>query len=661
MVTLVNLLPFTEPVYIFTVLITAIFLSPFLFRLIRVPDVAAFIITGVLIGPYGFNILSRDSSIELLGTVGLLYIMFIIGLELDPEKLRISRRHSVLFGIFTFAFPFLLGLTISRFLLKLEPYPSLFVAIMFSSHTLVAYPIARKQGITSDISVLTAIGGTIITDTLVLIILSMITQEIGGQPFAKQMVRIILLFTIYLLAIFYGYPRIARWFFSNVKRDRPVHFLFLILLVSISSVLAKMIGFEPIIGAFVAGLALSRSIPRNSMLMHHVDFVGNILFIPVFLIGIGMLINIRILFSNVHLWYISLVLIASALAGKWLAAYFTQRSTGMSTIQRNLLFGLSSSRAAATMAVILIGFERKMIDENLLDAAVLIILVTCLTASFLTDRYGKKLVLSGPVKSQDKRDEITMVPISNPSSMANLVALAMKFEDQFSPNPIYVLSIVHDDKSTRENLARIRTALEGNVSEFNSLSESVKVITRVDLNVSSGILRASKEYMVSDIILGWGGRTGASRKIFGSIFDQLYGGTQTLFACHLTDPLPLMDKVVLFLPANLEHERSFPSVMKKISKLPLRQGGTIEIRSAHHELPAVVKTCLPRKNKVRLIHQSLAVKEKIEFQTGNTILNVIFILRKQSVAFNAAHNSLMRKNITAAEQGNFILIVPGFE
>lgn len=660
MVILAMSMPLTEPVAVFAVIITAIFLSPFIFRLLKIPDVAAFIITGIIIGPFGMNILERDSGIELLGTIGLLYIMFLIGLELDPEKLRTSKRQSIVFGLFTFLFPFLLGIITARFLLKQDLRSSFFVALMFSSHTLVAYPIVRKLGVSGDVAVLTAIGGTIIADTLVLILLSFLVQGNSGQPVPVHLLRTILPFGIYLLLIFYAYPRISRWFFANVKRDRPVHFLFLMLMVSISSVLAIVIGFEAIIGAFVAGMALSRSVPRNSMLMHHVDFVGNILFVPVFLMGTGMLINIRVLFTDSSLWLSFLFLFVGAMAGKWLAAYFTQKSMGLTLNQRNLLFGLSGSRAAAAIAVMLLGFERNIIDEHLLDATVLIILVSCLAGSFLTDRYGKKLVLTGRMETQESLTGIILVPISNPAHMAQLVTLALKLQDRMSPSPVYLLSIVHDDKSTRENLTRIRNVLETNVSEFNDLNESVKVITRVDMNVSSGILRTAKEYMVSDILIGWGGRTTTSRKIFGSVFDHLYGGAQTLYVCNLSEPPEDTERMVILIPSSVEYEISYSLIVDRISRLPMRSGGQVEIHAPHDEVPVALRSSLSRRRKVEIVHSPMTPNADLTLAPARKKMHVLILPRKQSVSYHAGYNSSIRRQIPAIEQGSFILIVPGF-
>lgn len=654
-------LPLADPVYIFTILIAIILLSPFLFRLFKIPDVAAFIIAGILIGPYGFKILKYDASIELLGTIGLLYIMFIAGLELDPEKLKISRRNSIVFGFSTFIIPFSLGMIISVYLLHLGFTASMLVSIMFSTHTLVAYPIARKLGINRDVSVLTAIGGTIITDTLVLIILSFITQKFSENQFAIQIIKIILFFGIYLIFIFYSFPKIARWFFKNVKRDRPVHFLFLLLMVCVSSALAKLMGLEAIIGAFVAGLALNKSIPKNSLLMSHIDFVGNILFIPIFLIGIGMLINTKVLYTGTYLWYISFILIVSATSGKWLAAFISQKILGFTPIQRNLLFGLSSSHAAATIAVILIGYKKGMIDVNIFNATMLIILASSLIASFVTEKYGKLLALKGSVDKDAKSNEKILVPISNPATMANLIELAKSFQYSSNGEPIFVLNIVNDDISTKNNLINIRQTLENNVSDFNNLNESIKVITRVDLNISSGILRAAKEYMISDIIFGWGGRNTTSQRLFGSVFDHLNNGSQTLYACNILEHFEKIDRALIILPASIEHELSFNSIINRIIRLPLKTGGSIEIYLSNLEVADQIKSLVPKKYKFKITYHSYIRPEDVPMDRNSKILNILFVLRKQSVSYNPLHNTIMQKSLLTNQESNFILIVPGFE
>ena len=650
-------LPLQEPLLIFTVLIGIILLSPFLFRLIKIPDVASFIIMGVLVGPYGLNILSRDSSIELLGTVGLLYIMFVAGLELDPEKLKTSRKNSIIFGLATFILPFILGLLVSKTILHLENHAALLVSIMFSTHTLVAYPIVRKLGVNRDVSVLTAIGGTIITDTIVLMILSIATQNFQGSSVGFEVIKLLLYFSIYTIFVFYSFPKIATWFFKHIKRDRPVHFLFLLFMVCMSSYLAELIGVEAIIGAFLAGLALNKSIPRNSLLMHHVDFVGNVLFIPVFLIGIGMLINTRILVSGTYLWFVAVVLIVTAIAGKWLAAYFTQMILKFNATQRNLLFGLTSSHAAATIAIILIGYEKQLIDITIFNATILIILVSSLAASFITEKYGKRLALSFDFTGEEKHPERILVPISNPSSMANLVGIANCFNSVHTSEPVYLLNILNENTSSRGNILKIREALENNVSEFNNLNENLKVITRVDLSISSGIIRAAKEYMVSDIIFGWSENTTTSQRIFGTVFDHLLSGIQTLFAVNLKGNLADYKRFVVNVPSNFEHEPSFTSIIGKISKLPNPES-ELEFRAENQDCFGKIKSILPRRNKNKIV---FGLKKFNEPEDTSETINILFLLRKQSVSYNTKNNDMVTKAISSNNANNYIVIVPGYE
>ncbi|OFX83376.1 MAG: hypothetical protein A2W99_11790 [Bacteroidetes bacterium GWF2_33_16] len=644
------------------VLIGLILFSPFFFRIFKIPDVASFIIVGVLIGPYSFNILSNDSSIELLGTVGLLYIMFIAGLELNPERLKTSMKNSILFGFSTFIFPFILGYIISSYVLHLELYATLLVSIMFSTHTLVAYPIVRKLGVTKDISVLTAVGGTIITDTMVLMILSILTQDFQSDTISFQVLKLMFFFFVYIFFIFYSFPRIARWFFKYIKRDRPVHFLFLLFMLCFSSFLAEIIGLEAIIGAFVAGLALNKSIPKNSLLMHHVDFVGNVLFIPVFLIGIGMLINTQILISGTYLWFVSGVLVISAFAGKWIAAFISQKILKFNNIQRNLLFGLTSSHAAATIAIILIGFEKHMIDETIFNATILIILISSLTATFITERFGKKLAVTIDTSIDENFQSRILVPISNPSTMKNLVEIANSFQSIHSSQPVYVLNILNDNKSSRENILNIREVLESNISEFNNLKENLKVITRVDLNISSGILMAAKEYLVSDIVFGWVEKTTATQRVFGNIFDHLINGSQTLFAVKIQGGLEDIRKTVINIPFNLEHESSFASIISRINNLPVSKDVEIEYRCTNEESLKSIKALQPRRHKQHFNYLLLEnnMPENYRLLSNLHTLNVMFILRSQSIAYSAKHNIITKKIIESNNSNNYIIIVPGY-
>jgi Kef-type K+ transport system membrane component KefB len=649
--------PVQEPLTIFLVLIGIILLSPFFFRLLKIPDIASFIIMGVLVGPYGFHILERDASIELLGTIGLLYIMFTAGLELNLEKLQAEPKNSVVFGLATFIIPFFLGFVVSKYLLQLGNSATVLVAIMFSTHTLVAYPIVRKLGVNRDVSVLTAVGGTIITDTLVLMILSMVTQDFQEGSAGLKLIKLVVFFALYTLVVLYTFPKIAQWFFKYIKRDRPVHYLFLLFMVCLSSFMAEQIGSEPIIGAFLAGLALNKSIPRNSLLMHHIDFVGNVLFIPVFLIGIGMLIQVKLLFNGPYLWYVTIILILAAFTGKWLAAWFSQKILKFSPTRRRLLFGLTCSHAAATIAIILVGYEKQLIDISIFNATIFIILISSLTATIITERSAKNLVLHTNFDDEPMHQERILVPIANPSTMANLLLVANAFHKLNQNEPVFLLNILNENKSTRENIRKVRDALEVNIAEFNNLNENLKVITRIDLNIASGIIRAAKEYMITDIVFGWSEKTTTSQRIFGTVFDHLFTSTQTLYALKFSEVLSSFPKFVVYVPENLEYEPSFASIISKISSLP-QPADQLLFYVKNEQCRLKISALIPKKKKYTVGYFFDAVPESIN---DSAQINILFLLRKQSVSYHTKNNTWAHKAIESNQTGHCIIVVPGFD
>jgi len=663
MLTVTINLPLHEPVYVFAILLLIILLAPIVFRIVKIPDIAAYLLAGIIIGPYGFHLLDRDGSIVLFGTIGLLYIMFIAGLELNLKDLNKNWDISIVFGLFTFIIPFVIGFTICNFLLHLNIIATILVSIMFSTHTLVAYPVARKLGIIKDNSVLAAVGGTIITDTLVLLVLSIITGISANEKIPREIIKLAILFIIYLLVIFISYPRIASWFFKNIERDQTVHYIFLLAMVLVSASLAKLIGIEPIIGAFIAGLALNKSVPRNSILLQYVDFVGNILFIPFFLISIGMLIDLHILFQGLHLWYIAALLVIAALFGKWLAAFLTQNIFGYSNVQRNVLFGLTSSHAAATIAVILIGYERNLIDGIIFNAVIVIILVTCLTATFVTEWSGRKLAneRSKIQSSEQKLTRKILVPVSNPSTMSELINVAIQMNSYDGEEPVYAVSVVKDDTEAGSKLENIRECLEMDLARYNTLAEKIKLITRIDLSVTNGILLAAKELMITDIIIGWGKKSGALQKILGNIFDHLLKSSLTLYVCHVNNILQNFNQVKIYASKNTEVEPAFSSCMNHIIRLILKKETKITLYS-NSESTIQTTTKLFHEKKYKNLHRYILSSSKFEsqlYEEETDILNVLFLGRKQYVSYDPAYEKLITSYSLRQNTSNFIIVVPG--
>ncbi|MEZ7884757.1 MAG: cation:proton antiporter, partial [Bacteroidales bacterium] len=348
--------PLDNPVVIFTVILFIILFAPILLNKIRIPSLIGLIIAGALIGPNGFNLILRDSSITLFGTVGLLYIMFLAGLEIDLAEFRKNSVKSFVFGMYTFWIPMIIGTTVGFYVLGFSYVTAILLASMFASHTLLTYPIISKFGVTKNRAVNITIGGTMITDTLALLVLAAIAGMSTGKADNGFWIRLIISVIIFGAVVFFGFPIIARWFFKRFS-ESILQFIFVLGMVFLAGFLAQLAGIEAIIGAFLAGLTLNRLIPETSPLMNRVQFVGNALFIPFFLIGVGMLIDYRVFFEGWETIKVAIIMTVVALVAKFLAAWFTQKTYKFSTDERRLIFGLSNSQAAATLAAVLVGYN----------------------------------------------------------------------------------------------------------------------------------------------------------------------------------------------------------------------------------------------------------------------------------------------------------------
>jgi len=384
-------LPFTNPVLIFTLILFIILLAPALMERIKMPHIVGYILAGVLIGPYCLDLLKKNLAVDLFSTIGLLYIMFNAGIELDLVEFKRNSHKSLVFGILTFSIPIAIGFPVCYYLLGYPMLTSILTASMFATHTLVAYPIISKYRIAENQAVAITVGGTILTDTAVLIILAIIIGAKNGGLTTAFWLHLIGSLIVFTLVVFLIVPRLAKWFFSKPESDKTSRYVFILACMFFSATLAQMAGVEPIIGAFVAALALNKLIPKPSKLFDNIEFVGNAIFIPFFLISVGMIINLNVLFSGAGAFIVAATLTIVALIGKWISAFFTQKIFHYSNNQRQLIFGLSSSHAAATLAIILIGYKSKIIDDNILNGTIILILVTCMAASIFTEMAAKKM------------------------------------------------------------------------------------------------------------------------------------------------------------------------------------------------------------------------------------------------------------------------------
>ncbi len=594
-------LPLENPVLIFSLILFIILLSPIVLKKIRIPGIIGLILSGIVIGPAGLNILENSLFVDVFSTIGLLYIMFIAGLELDMNEFKAHKNKSFLFGFYTFIIPLAIGYPVCHYLLGYGVNASFLTASMFATHTLVTYPIVSKLGISKNQAVAITVGGTILTDTAVLIILAVVMGSHTGGLTQEFWIRLGISLTIFSAIMFYVVPKLAKWFFRKLESEKHSHYIFVLSVVFFAAFLAEIAGVEPIIGAFVAGLALNRLIPHSSVLMNRIEFIGNSLFIPFFLITVGMLVDISVILSGPMALIVAGSLSVVALLGKWFASFFTQLSFKYSKTQRQLIFGLSSAHAAATLAVILVGFKAGILDENILNGTVILILITCVIASFATERAAKRMVIESAESDDESimsiaKSERILIPIANIENMFKILDFAVLIKDKKSDSPITILTVVPNNVEAEKNINKSKQRLETVVTDLAASETKAEVIAAIDYNVSSGISRTAKEISADTIILGWPQKTGFFDKLMGNKMESIMKNTEkTLFISNFEKPLIEHRRIFAIAPPRCENEEGFNYWMLKLNILSNELSVPFEMNCSMETQEAIEK--LTKKNK----------------------------------------------------------------
>ncbi len=564
-------LPIKNPVFLMCILLLTVLTVPALLQRFKVPGIIGLILMGAFLGPHGVNLLEQGDGIKLLSKIGLLYIMFWAGLEIDMASFIKNKHKSATFGLLTFGFPLVLGFLCTYFLLDLNWMGAMLLAGMFSTHTLISYPIVHRLRISKNEAVSIAVGGTIITDTLALLLLAIISGMAQGTMDAWFWIKLFISLGIFGGLVFGLLPIVAKWFFRRVESDITYQFVFVLAMLFVCGLLAELAGIEAIIGAFMAGLVLNRLIPHTSALMNRIEFIGNALFIPAFLFSVGMMINLHVFFENQKTIVTALVITSVALVTKWLAALVTQRIFGYSSDQGKLIFGLTSSHAAATIAIILIGYEIKLFDEAVLNATIFLILVTCLLSSFVTDRVSRRLAAASihPASDSESPQRI-MVPIANPAKVVNLVDFAFLIKTPGKKEPVYPLSIILDEKDVREKIKQSQQLIEPVVQHAAEREIALSPIHRVDVSAVSGIQRAADELLATEIVIGWQPKVSATERLFGTLLDNLLDESPgMLFVTNMVQSPFSFQKIKAIVAGNAHLEPGFGDMIRRIENISL--------------------------------------------------------------------------------------------
>ncbi len=666
-------LPITNPVVRFLLILVIILFAPILLNRIRVPHLLGLIIAGAVIGPKGLHLMDRDSGIILSGTAGLLYIMFLAGLEINLEDFKKNSRKSLVFGLYTFIIPMALGTVTGLYVLEFTPMSSILLASMFASHTLIAYPLVSKLGIAKNRAVNITVGGTMITDTLALLVLAVIVGMVTGSAGAGFWVRLSVSIVVFGLVVMLVFPLIGRWFFKRFD-DKVSQYIFVLAMVFLGAVLAEAAGIEAIIGAFLSGLALNRLIPHTSPLMNRIEFVGNAIFIPFFLIGVGMLIDYRAFFADWDTLKVGAVMILVATLAKYLAAWLTQKTFSFSTDERRLIFGLSNAQAAATLAAVLVGYNTvvgltetgdpiRLFDDMVLNGTILMILVTCTIASFAAQKGAQNIAVSeaaGSVGPQSDGRERILISLNNPETTEELINLGVSLQSGKNRDALYGLCIVENGKSEGAAYEQARKLLTRAAHAASATDNLLRELLRYDLNIVNGITGVVKEHAISDLILGLHQKKGLTDTVLGTLTEGILSRcTLTTLIYKPVQPLGTINRHVVVVPPLAEKELGFASWLVKVWNLSRNTGKKVVYYAPAETL-----------NRIRHLHaRQTGVFEYREFERWGDFVKlageiqkndhlVIVLSRKDGPSYQGQMEQVPAYVNRHFQQNNYLLIYP---
>ena len=579
--------PITNPSLIFFLVLVIILLAPIIMGKLRIPHIIGMVLAGVAIGQYGFNILVRDDSFELFGRVGLYYIMFLAALEMDVEGVKKNKGRLSLFGLLTFAAPFTLTFIMSEWLLGYPTIASLLLGCLMASNTLIAYPIVSRYGQQRKPSVALSVGASMLSLLVALVVLAALVASHNGQTGVLFWLWFVAKFVIYCGGLALLIPKLTRWFLRRYS-DAVMQFIFVMSMLFMSAVLSESIGLEGIFGAFISGLILNRYIPHVSPLMNRVEFIGNALFIPYFLIGVGMLINVRLAFSDTSVLWVALAITLFGTAGKAIAAYLSALLFRLPlNTSGNMMFGLTSAHAAGAIAIIMVGMRLTtpdgsvLVTGEMLNGVVLMILLTCIISTVVTEQAAQQITLRDKEIPQEdtQDDEKMLIPMKYPEYAVRLVNLAIMMRNPKLGRGLVGLSVVYDDVDMRLNQERGQRLLE-KVQQYAAAAD-VKMQTqvRVAANIANGIKHAFKEFRASEIIIGMHMHQEVSASFWGEFHQSLFNGlNRQIIMARLKQPLSTIRRIEVAVPSRAQFEPGFYRWLERVARLSVN----LECRTIFH-------------------------------------------------------------------------------
>ena len=588
MIHLAQYFPITDPTLTFFVVLLIILLAPIIMGKLRIPHIIGMVLAGVVVGKYGLNILVRDNSFELFGRVGLYYIMFLAALEMDMESIRKNRNRLLIFALLTFTVPLLLTYFMGIHLLNYGITASLLLGCIMASNTLVAYPIVSRYGLQRKPSVTLSVGSSIISLIFSLIMLAAIVASNKGEGSIGFWLFFVSKFVIYCAAAIFLLPRLTRWFLRRYS-DAVMQFIFVLASLFLCAALSAAIGLEGIFGAFLSGLILNRYIPSVSPLKNRLEFIGNAVFIPYFLIGVGMLINVRLLFSGGGILWAVICITLFGTLGKAIAAYAACFGFRMPISSGHMMFGMTSAHAAGAIAMVMVGMNllgedgTPLVSAQMLNAVIVMILFTCIISSVITEQSAQRIILRDkelPVEAHRKaNDQRILVPVKYPEYAEQLMNMAILMLNRKQTRGLVALNVVYDGEHMHRNMEQGNRLLEQMTQYCAGSDIQIQTQTRIAANIANGIKHAFKEFQATEILIGMHTHKEVSTKFWGEFHQSLFNGlNQQITMARLAQPLNTIRRIQVAVPSRAEFEPGFYRWLERLSRI----AGNLECRIQFH-------------------------------------------------------------------------------
>lgn len=666
-------LPITSPTLIFFVVLFIILIAPIVMGKLRIPHIIGMVLAGIVIGPYGLNILERDSSFELFGRVGLLYIMFLAGIEMDMEGLKKDLGKVTVFGLLTCFVPFILTYLSCVWYLGYPSLASLLLGCIMASNTLVAYPIVVRYGLQRSTVTTLSVGASMLSLLIALVVTAALVGSMSGDTGTLFWVMFFVKFVVWCIAMTWLIRHMTRWFLRRYS-DSVMQYIFVLAVMFISAATCEVIGLEGILGAFVSGLVLNRFIPNISPLMNRIEFIGNAIFIPYFLIGVGMLINAGLLLEGGNTILVVACIGIFGTLGKAIAAFLTSFFFHRSVHEGNLMFGMTSAHAAGAIALVMVGVNleiapgQHLLGDEALNAVVIMILFTCIISTVVTDYASRTIVLRE--KSQRKMpeddgkadDEKILIPVKYPETCDTLLNMAMLMRNEKLSRGLIALNVVYDDLDATYNQQEGQRLLEQIEKKAAAADVQVQTQVRLATNIANGIKHAFKEYDASEIILGQHIHDNSTRRFWGQFAQSLFNGlNRQIIIARCTIPLNTIRVFHVAVPSRAEYEPGFYRWLERVSRMVTRLGCRILFHGRDESL-SLIRTFLG--NRFPSIRADYAIMQhwndfkSLAAQVEEHQMLVVVTARPGTVSYKSAMERLPDELTTYYKYKNVMIIFP---